>query len=330
MVTIKDVAKRAGVSVTTVSRVLNNSPHPISPETRQRVLEAVAELGFCPNAAARSLQLNETKTIGLMLPDIANPYYPGIVRGIEDVAHEEGYTIILCNTDRSRERTLRYLRVLREKRVDGIIFTGGGVVEDASHDRFFRREEIATVVIGRHSAEFPSVQINNVEAARIAVGHLLSRGHRCIACIAGPNTSTTVRDRLDGYRKALAEAGIEYNSALVVTGDFSPAGGYQAVQRLLGLADLRVTAIFAHNDLMAIGALKALTDNGLAVPQDVALVGFDDIPLASYVLPRLTTVAVPVYDLGVTAMRLLKDLLAGRTVPAVTTLSIELVVRESA
>ncbi|GFN21903.1 LacI family DNA-binding transcriptional regulator [Thermanaeromonas sp. C210] len=330
MVTIKDVARKAGVSVTTVSRVLNNSPHPISPETRQRVLEAVAELGFLPNAAARSLQLQETKTIGLMLPDIANPYYPGIVRGIEDVAHEEGYTIILCNTDRSRERTSRYLRVLREKRVDGIIFTGGGVVEDACRDRFFwREEEIPTVVIGRHSADFPSVQIDNVAAAKGAIAHLISQGHRYIACITGPETSTTARDRLQGYREALAEAGLEYDAAMVVAGDFSPAGGYRALEELLARPRLKFTALFTHNDLMAVGALKALADNGLSVPRDVAVVGFDDIPLASYVLPRLTTVAVPVYDLGVTAMRLLRDLLQGREVAPVTTLPTELVVRES-
>ncbi|HBT46822.1 MAG TPA: LacI family transcriptional regulator [Peptococcaceae bacterium] len=330
MITIKDVAKKAGVSVTTVSRVLNNSSHPISPETRQRVLEAVAELGFLPNAAARSLQLQETKTIGLMLPDIANPYYPGIVRGIEDVAHEEGYTIILCNTDRSRERTSKYLRVLREKRVDGIIFTGGGVVEDASHDRFFWREEIPTVVIGKHPADFPSVQIDNVGAAKRAVAHLIASGHRHIACITGPEASTTSRDRLKGYREALEEAGLDYHPGLVVTGDFSPAGGYGAVQRLLGQPGLKFTALFTHNDLMAVGALKALADHGLSVPWDVAVVGFDDIPLASYVLPRLTTVAVPVYDLGLTAMRLLRDLLQGREVAPVTTLTTELVVRESA
>jgi len=330
MVTIKDVARRAGVSVTTVSRVLNNSPHPISPETRRKVLEAVAELGFCPNAAARSLQLNETRTIGLMLPDVANPYYSGIVRGIEDVAHQEGYTVILCNTDRSRERTLEYLRVLREKRVDGVIFMGGGVVEDAKEDRFFQQEDIPTVVIGRHSGTFPSVQIDNIEAAKRAVEHLLKRGYREIACIAGPPSSTTSRDRLTGYCQALAENGLKYEPSWVVHADFTPGGGYKAVQELLRKSKFKPAALLVHNDLMAVGAIKALTDEGLAVPQDIAVVGFDDIPLASYVLPRLTTVRVPVYELGTTAMRLLRDLLAGRPVPEVTVLPVELIVRESA
>lgn len=328
MVTIKDVARRAGVSVTTVSRVLNNSPHPISPETRRKVLEAVAELGFCPNAAARSLQLNETRTIGLMLPDVANPYYSGIVRGIEDVAHHEGYTIILCNTDRSRERTLKYLRVLREKRVDGVIFMGGGVVEDAKEDRFFQQEDIPTVVIGRHSGPFPSVQIDNSEAAKRAVLHLMARGYRHIACIAGPPSSTTTRDRLAGYYQALAENGLEHDPLWVVYADFTPGGGYKAVQELLKRRP-RPTALFVHNDLMAVGAIKALAEEGLVIPKEIAIVGFDDIPLASYVIPTLTTVRVPVYEMGATAMRLLRDLLVGQPVPEVTILPVELIVRES-
>ncbi|SMB90544.1 transcriptional regulator, LacI family [Thermanaeromonas toyohensis ToBE] len=328
MVTIKDVARRAGVSVTTVSRVLNNTPHPVSPETRQKVLEAVAELGFCPNAAARSLQLHETRTIGLMLPDVANPYYSGIVRGIEDVAHEEGYTIVLCNTDRSRERTLKYLRVLREKRVDGVIFMGGGIAEDAKEDRFFQQEDIPTVVIGRHSGAFPSVQIDNAEAARQAVMHLLTRGYRYIGCIAGPSSSTTVQDRLAGYRRALVENGLEYEPSWVVHADFTPAGGYRAAQELLERQP-RPTALLVHNDLMAVGAIKALADRGLVIPRDVAVIGFDDIPLASYVTPGLTTVRIPVYELGATAMRLLRDLLVGQPVPEVTILPVDLVVRGS-
>ncbi|MGI6284384.1 LacI family DNA-binding transcriptional regulator [Neomoorella humiferrea] len=329
MVTIKDVAKHAGVSVTTVSRVLNNSRHPISPETRERVLAAIKELGFYPNAMARSLQLHETKTIGLILPDIANPYYPGIVRGVEDVAHEKGYTVILCNTDRSRERTKAYLRVLREKRVDGVIFTGGGAVEDASREHFFDHGQIATVVIGRHKADLPAVQVDNVQSAQEAVEHLIKLGHRRIATITGPAVSTTARDRLEGYRRAMEAEGIAIESAWIVEGDFEFNSGYQAVGKLPLQGPEKITAIFAHNDLMAIGAIKALQEKGLKVPEDVAVVGFDNIPLASFITPALSTVAVPVYDLGVTAMRVLAELLAGRKVPPVTVLATHLEVRES-
>lgn len=329
MVTIKDVARRAGVSVTTVSRVLNNSRHPISPETRERVLAAIKELGFYPNAMARSLQLHETKTIGLILPDIANPYYPGIVRGVEDVAHEKGYTVILCNTDRSRERTKEYLRVLREKRVDGVIFTGGGAVEDASREHFFEQGSVATVVIGRHKANLPAVQVDNVRAAQEAVEHLLHLGHRRIATVTGPAVSTTARDRLEGYRRAIEAEGVDIESGWIVEGDFEFSSGYQAVGRLPLRGPGKITAIFAHNDLMAIGAIKALQERGLKVPEDVAVVGFDNIPLASFITPTLSTVAVPVYDLGVTAMRVLAELLAGRKVPPVTFLATHLEVRES-
>ncbi|BCV22844.1 LacI family DNA-binding transcriptional regulator [Moorella sp. Hama-1] len=329
MVTIKDVARHAGVSVTTVSRVLNNSQHPINPTTRERVLAAIEELGFCPNAAARSLQLNETRTIGLILPDIANPYYPGIVRGVEDVAHASGYTVILCNTDRSRERTQEYLRVLREKRVDGIIFTGGGAVEDASQSHFFEQENIATVVIGRHRGDLPAVQVNNTQAAREAVAHLLSLGHRRIATITGPGTSTTARDRLEGYKQALQDRGIGIDARLIIEGNFEFDSGYQAVARLPLRGADAITAIFAHNDLMAIGAMKAFQEQGLQLPRDVAVMGFDNVPLASYITPQLSTVAVPVYDLGMTAMKVLAELLAGREVPPVTTLATALQVRES-
>ncbi len=329
MVTIKDVAKHAGVSVTTVSRVINNSDHPINDRTRRRVTAAIEELEFYPNAMARSLQFKETRTIGLMLPDIANPYYPGIVRGIEDAAQEAGYTVILCNTDRTRERTQRYLRVLREKRVDGIIFTGGGIVEDANRERFFETQ-VPAVVIGRHTLPLKAVQIDNVSAAKSAVQFLLGKGHRSIATITGPAASTTVRDRLSGYRQALAEAGLGVDPAWVVEGDFAPAGGYTALNRLPWANRLkRPTAIFAQNDLMAIGAMKALRDLSQKVPADVAVVGFDDIPLASYAVPALTTVAVPVYDLGVTAMRALAEILSGREVSPVTFLETSLVVRDS-
>nr|WP_277998746.1 substrate-binding domain-containing protein [Moorella sulfitireducens] len=278
---------------------------------------------------ARSLQLNETKTIGLILPDIANPYYPGIVRGVEDVAHEKGYTVILCNTDRSRERTKAYLRVLREKRVDGVIFTGGGAVEDASREHFFEHEPLATVVIGRHKTGLPAVQVDNVQAAREAVEHLLHLGHRRIATVTGPAISTTARDRLEGYRRAMAAGGIEIEPGWIIEGDFEFNSGYQAVGRLPISGPRNITAIFAHNDLMAIGVIKALQEQGIRIPQDVAVVGFDNTPFASFITPALSTVAVPVYDLGVTAMKVLAELLAGRKVPPVTTLATHLEVRES-
>lgn len=328
MVTIKDVAKRANVSISTVSRVLNDSDHPVNTDTRQRILRAIEELGFYPNAMARSLQQNKTKTIGLIVPDIANPYYPGIVRGVEDVARELGYTVILCNADRSRERTQQYLRVLREKRVDGIIFTGGGAVEDAIQGDFLDGK-VATVVIGKHRANLPAVRVDNIEAAREACGYLVKQGHNDILTIAGPETSTTAQDRLKGFRKALCEFGIIQRTERIVKGNFEFEGGYSAIQNMLRSGIGNVTAVIAQNDLMAIGAIKALNEKKIRVPEDIVVLGFDDIPVASYYNPKLSTVAVPVYELGTTAMRVIGQLLKGNQVPQVTTLEAKLVLRES-
>lgn len=329
MVTIKDVARLAGVSISTVSRVLSSSDHPVNIETKDRILAAIEELGFYPNAIARGLQANKTKTIGLILPDISNPYYPGIVRGVEDIAHEFGYTIILGNADRSRERTQKYLRVLREKRVDGIIFTGGGIVQDAQQGNFFEQDTVATVVIGRHWSNLPSVQVDNVQAAREACEHLLSLGHHRIATITGPETSTTARDRLEGYKQGLKKYGIAERSEWIIQGDFEVDGGYRAVAELPKLGVEGITAIFAQNDLMAIGVVNALQEQGIKVPDDVAVMGFDNIPLASFVTPKLSTVSVPVYELGKTAMKVLIDLLNGLEVKPVTVLKTKLEIRES-
>ncbi len=329
MVTIKDVARLAGVSISTVSRVLNNNSHPVNSETKERILSAIEELGFYPNAIARGLQANKTKTIGLILPDIGNPYYPGIVRGVEDVAHELGYTLILCNADRSRERTQEYVRVLRENRVEGIIFTGGGIAQDAQQGNFSEKDAVATVVIGKHWSNLPSVQVDNVKAAREACEHLLSFGHRQIATVTGPESSTTARDRLEGYRQGLATLGLTEHPEWIILGDFEVDSGYRAVAQLPRLGREGITAIFAQNDLMAIGVINALQQRGMKVPDDVAVVGFDDIPLASFVTPKLSTVAIPVYELGMTAMKVLAKLLVGQETESVTILETKLELRES-
>lgn len=329
MVTIKDVAKLARVSISTVSRVINNSDHPVNLETRNRILEAVEELGFYPNAMARSLQRKHTQTIGLIIPDISNPYYPRVVRGVEDVAQKKGYTLILCNTDRSRERTQEYLRVLREKRVDGIIFTGGGAVEEAAQENFFDQQNIATVLIGRHKTNLPSVRVDNVQVARKACDYLVKQGYHQIIMIAGPESSITARDRLRGYRQSLTANGITLKKEWIIRGDFEFESGYEAIAKLPPFDAQEGMAILAQNDLMAIGAIKALQEKGIKIPEEVAVIGFDNIPLASYISPKLSTVAVPAYELGATAMRVLVELLEGKKVPQVTIMDAELIIRQS-
>lgn len=330
MVTIKDVAKHANVSITTVSRVLNETEHSVSSDTKERVLKSIQELGFFPNAMARGLHQNKTRTIGLIIQDISNPYYPSIVRGVEDGAQELGYTVILANAYRSKERTTRYLNVFREKRVDGIIFTGGGVVKDAVEEKFFEHTHIATVVIGKAcNAKLPSVQVNNVQASREACEHLIKLGHRQIVTITGPAGSTTAIDRLEGYHQALKHHDIQVKDEWIIQGNFEFESGYKAVQNISEIGKDKVTAIFAQNDMMAIGAMKALEEKGLKIPGDVAVMGFDNIPLSSFVTPVLSTVTVPIYELGRTSMKILSDRLSGLEVSRITTLPTKLTLRQS-
>ncbi|HEY3688089.1 MAG TPA: LacI family DNA-binding transcriptional regulator [Streptosporangiaceae bacterium] len=298
---IRDVAAAAGVSVATVSRVLNPElDYPIRQETRGRVIDAIDRLGYRPNDLARALLQRRTRTVGLVIPDIANPYYPELVRGTEDVASARGYRVVLCNTDRSPEKTRAYLDTLVSQRVEGII-VGGGSDASAWSAQILARYDTKVVVVGRHDVAYPSVQVDNVAAARTATEHLLDLGHRHIAVIAGPADSNTVKDRLDGYRAALRARRIPVRKSLIRPGTFTESSGYDAIAPLLALRP-PPTAILAANDRMAFGALAALTDHDRHVPDDISLIGFDDTPLASYTRPALTTVAIPTYELGTRAM----------------------------
>jgi len=327
---ISDVAYEAGVSIATVSRVINNADYPVRPETRDRVLVAIKKLGFRPNDLARGLLLRRTRTVGLIVPDITNPYYPALTRGVEDVASEQLYAVIFCNTDRNVGKAEHYVNTLLQKRVDGIIIAGGGT-DFTWATRTFTEFGAEVVFIGRHGAERPSVQVDNVAAAQLATGHLARLGHTEIATITGPLVLTSAQDRLEGHRRALTRARIGWDDRLVVEGDFQEPSGHAATRALLA-GHPRPTAIFAANDRMAIGAMAAVADTGLRVPDDVSIVGFDDTSLASYVRPALTTVRVPTYDLGAAAMRLLLARVQGGADAAAddVLLECELVVRGSA
>jgi DNA-binding LacI/PurR family transcriptional regulator len=330
--TISDVASEAGVSVATVSRVLNNADYPVRPETRERVLEAAEKLDFRPNELARSLLLKSTRTVGLAIPDIANPYYPLISRGVEDVASEHGYTVIFCNTDRDSEKSERYITSLLQKQVDGLILAGGGTDFTRASERFARLGT-HVVFIGRPGHAWPSVRIPNADAAATVVGHLAALGHRRVAFIGGLSAMTSAQDRFEGYSRSVAEHGLEEDEQLLRMGDFGEESGYRAAQSLLSVSP-PPTAIFAANDRMAVGALAAAHDHGLSVPDDLSLVGFDDIPVVSYLRPPLTTVALPAYEMGAAAMRLLLQQFEGEGAddtdgPAVVRLPARLHVRAS-
>lgn len=324
IITILDVARTAGVSPATVSRVLSESSHPVSARGRRRVLAAAQKLAYIPNLQARSLLTNQTAALGVLIPDVSNPYYAAVLRGIEDAVGSTGRTVILCNTDRNPEKQRLYLRALMERRVDGLIVAGGS---------FGRAEteltggDLPVVMIGRHPARLPSVRIDNVEAAALATGHLIALGHRRIVHLAGPSVSLTASDRLKGYRRALEAASIPVEPELIVEVGFAPLRAGPAVRAAFG-APRRPTAVLAANDQVAIGAIRAFHELGLRVPDDVSVVGFDDTPLASYTVPSLTTVAVPTYALGRTAVELMAAALAGRPAASVV-LPCELRVRES-
>jgi len=326
-VNITDVAQRAGVSISTVSRVLNNSDYPIRPETRQKVLEAIEELQFRPNDVARSLLLKQTHTIGLIVPDISNPYYPELSLGVEATASKHGYAVIFCNTSRRPEKVEYYLDVLLQKRADGIIIAGGGT-DLTQISQGTLRSDTKIALVGKHHLPFPSVQVDNFGAAREITSHLLHLGHRHIAFISGPPNLTSVQDRLAGYKASLEERGISEDNRLICEGDFGAESGYSATLSLLR-GEPTPTAIFAANDRMAISAMAAAADVGLRVPNDLTVVGFDDIITASLVRPSLTTVALPAYEIGASAMRLMLRLLEGEECPKTVWLPTQLVIRQS-
>ncbi len=329
MANIQDVAARAKVSIATVSRVLNKSDHKVSPQTRARVLAAVRKLDYCPNALARGLLMKRTMTIGIIIPDISNPYYAEIVRGIQDVADEMGYNVLLQNTDRKQARIIKSIHLLREKIVDGVIFSGGIIHEYATLSALKELKD-RVVVIGRHEVNFPAALVDNIGGATEAIQHLIDLGHQKIAFIGGPQKSTTMIDRLKGYQNALAQNGYPLKKNRLKWGDLRPESGYTAAMELLSHKGKgRPSAIFSCNDMMAFGSLHAVRKLGLTVPDEVAVVGFDDVPLCAYVDPNLTTVAIPRYGLGAGAMQMLIDLISGNLVERIRWFKTRLMTRES-
>ena len=328
-----DVARLAAVSQPVVSYVLSGDPlAPISPETRQRVLDAIEALGYVPDRAARSLRTRKTLTIAGVIPDITNPFYPAFERGIQDVAERHGYDLIVYNTDGDAAKEARCLRALLDGRVDGVVAIFFHLtVRDL---RPLLERQVALVRLEATpkpagSLPLDNLYVDNAAAARDAVAYLLDRGHTRIGMFAGRGGPREAR--LQGYRRALEERGLPVDERLICFTVFAEGGGHGAMAELLAQVP-RPTAVFAANDLMAMGALIALREAGLRVPDDVAVVGFDDIPTARLVEPPLTTIAQFPERLGRRAAELLFDRLAG-TAPAggrCEAMPYELVVRRSA
>jgi LacI family transcriptional regulator len=314
---VYDVARRAGVSAATASRVLSGSAYPVRPTTRERVLAAAAELKFRPNMLARALVTARTHTIGAIVHDISDPYFGEIVRGLEDAARVRGYQVFVCSSDRRAGRELEYVQSLLDRRVDGLIFAGGGIEDRAYKATLrglldaFRARGGAVVRLSPHSYPAPSVVPDNRGGAAAMTRHLIGRGHRRIAFIGGPLHLRTSTVRYAGHREGLAEAELPVEADLHEPGAFTIAGGASATAALL---DRRpdLTAVFAANDMMAIGALHELEVRGVRVPGEVSVAGFDDINLAAHTHPPLTTVRVPMHEMGRLGAGLALDLLDER------------------
>ena len=333
MASLRDVAARAGVSNATVSRVLSESLHPVREETRERVLAAARDLEFHPNMLARGLVTARTHVLGVIVHDVSDPYFGEIVRGLEDAANLRDHRVFVCSSYRDPERELAYVRALMGHRADAIIFAGG-VIEDRVYQAELRRllsvfRTLGGVVVtlAPHIHRAPSVTFDNLAATRDMTGHLLALGHRRIGFIAGPERIRTSAVRLAGHREAFETIGEALDPDLVEDGGFTTEGGAKATVELL---DRRpdVTAIFAANDVMAFGVLHALAGMGVRVPEDVSVAGFDDIQLAGFALSPLTTVRVPMSELGQLGAQVALNALAGRRVRSIR-LPTEIVVRDS-
>lgn len=295
-ITIKEVAETAGVSIATVSHVINNTRH-VEATTRQSVERAMQDLGYQPNSLARSLRIGETKTIGLVVPDVYNLFFADISRRIEDLGYANGYSVILCNSDNNLAKQHNYVNMLITKQIDGVIFISAG--ESTEDLQKLVNSRIPIVVADRvvPLSLADVVLLDNEKGGYEATKHLLALGHEKIACITGPSDVSPSMQRASGYRRALKEAGIELPAEYVVPGDFTVIGGGESMARLMKLGD-PPTAVFVSNDMMAIGAVTAARKLGLRVPEDVSIIGFDDIELARAFNPALTTMAQPMQEMA--------------------------------
>ncbi len=324
-VSIKDIAKAAGVSHSTVSRALSDSPL-VAEATRHRIRRIAHKFGFSPNAIARGLVTRQTRAVGVVVTRITDPFAGEVVRGIEDIAVENGYRVFLTMSHADREREINLVKTLRESRVDGIIVAASRV--GTLYKPLLTKIGVPIVLINsqQQGRYMHSVSVDNALGAETAARFLISQGHRVIAYLGGPNDHSSQHERLSGFRRALAQAHLPFDPSLVQTGTGQIDGGEQ-VARFLTRSPAP-TAFCCYNDMTAIGALAALKRCGRRVPDDISLVGFDDIEFASYVDPPLTTIRQPKDEMGRLAMRMLLDLLQGKPITNIMVTG-ELIVRES-
>ncbi|UTV29882.1 substrate-binding domain-containing protein [Photobacterium atrarenae] len=329
MATIKDVAKQAGVSTSTVSHVLNKTRF-VSEDISTRVMAAVEALNYAPSALARSLKVNHTRTFGMLVTTSTNPFYGEVVKGVERRCYQHGYNLILCNTEGDIERMHANLDTLLQKRVDGLLLMCSEV-EEKSFDLFGRHQPVPTVVMDWGPTDFPSdkIQDNSHHGGYLATRHLIEQGHTQIGCLTGPLDKLTAQQRLSGFTQAMEEAGLIINPDWIIAGSFECEGGEAAFNELYLRGPLP-TALFVCNDMMAMGVINTAHKKGIRVPDDLSIVGYDDIKLAKYITPSLTTIHQPKHRLGQQAVDTLLDKIQNkRTTNQVIQLEPTLMVRDS-
>ncbi len=304
---IREVAKRAGVSLGTVSNVLNR-PEIVATETRERVRLAIEEIGFVRNGSARQLRAGTSQHIGLVVLDVANPFFTEVARGVEDMANQAGYAVILCNSDDSVEKENHYLQVLEEQRTLGVLITP--VQSDASYLYRFRQRGISLVLLDRPSRikDICSVAVDDVRGGEIATAHLLDQGHKQIAFVHGPLSIRQCADRKRGLLRAIKSAGLDLEHAVVdITAPAQSAREGELVVEQLLSHKIKPTAVFCANDLLALGLMRGLIKRGISIPHDMAIVGYDDVEFASVLSTPLSSIRQPKYELGRAAAELLFD-----------------------
>jgi DNA-binding LacI/PurR family transcriptional regulator len=309
-VSIKDIAKTAGVSHSTVSRALADNPL-VNAETKERIQHLAREMGYSPNAQARGLVTGRTYTVGVVVTTIADPFVAEVVQGIESTAHDNAYTVILASSNGESEREMAVVEMLRSKRVDGVIVTASRI--GALYLGHVERIGVPVVLINNHNEQSGhytyTVTVDNRHGSHLATEHLIRLGHRRIAYVSGPADHSSDTDRMAGYQQALKEHGIAFDRALIVPGDGKSALGMRALESIISMPH-PPSAVFCYNDMTAIGILRAARQADVQVPGDLAVVGFDDIPFASYVYPPLTTIVQPKVEMGRLAMDMLLRLMA--------------------
>lgn len=303
-----DIAKKAGVSKATVSMVLNKRDQSISEETKNKILKLAEELNYIPNSLARGLSTKKTGTIGIVLPDITNPFFASIARAIEDSASSSEYNVIFCNTDNEIDKELEYIKLLISKLVDGVIFIAGG--ESRSSVEMIKNNNIPFVLVDRYIDRYKDeygVYSLNEDGVIQGVEYLYNKGNRKIIFVKGNESLQISNERLKGYKYAMNKYGI-FDESLIFTGDFTIEGGIKATEKILKTLD-EIDAIFYSNDIMAFGGMKVLLRKGLKIPEDVRVMGFDNIDISEIFEPELTTIGQPIYKMGKKACKLLIDII---------------------